>query len=100
LSAFLARHIRVGESEMEVRYEREGTLHTLRLEPTRGRVPATVALEPSVPAGAVAAAWVDGVPADLDVSATGSRARFKVQLVLDAPRTVEVEAEAEAAPRG
>jgi hypothetical protein len=100
LSAFLARHIRVGESEMELRYEREGTLHTLRLEPTRGRVPATVVLEPSLPAGALAAAWVDGVPADLDVSATGSRARFKVQLVVDAPRTVEVEAKAERAPRG
>lgn len=99
LSAFLARHVRVGESDMDLRYERQGPVHTLHLEPTRGRVPATVVLEPSLLAGTVSGVRVDGAPADLDVSSRGPRTRLKVQLVLDAPRSVEVETEGRAPSR-
>jgi hypothetical protein len=96
LSAFHARGIRVGEAELDLRYEREGRTHRLRLEPTRGRVPVTVVLEPSVPGATPGAtpgeARVDGVRAELEATAAGARTRFSVQLVLDAPRTVELDA--------
>ncbi|MHB1193522.1 MAG: hypothetical protein ACYC6F_10795 [Longimicrobiales bacterium] len=95
VSAFRASGIRVGEAALEFRYEREDRTHRLRLDPTRGRVPVTVVLEPSVPGAAHGAApveaRVDGVRAELDAAAVGTRTRFRVQLVLDAPRTVELD---------
>ncbi|HSW28765.1 MAG TPA: hypothetical protein VLH75_04630 [Longimicrobiales bacterium] len=99
VSAFRAGGIGVGEAELELRYEREGRTHRLRLEPTRGRAPVTVVLAPSVSGEAPGVARVDGVPAELDAVAMGTRIRFSVQLVLDAPRTVEVDVEPARAPR-
>jgi hypothetical protein len=93
LSAFRARGIRVGDADVELDYRREGRHHELRLEPIRGRVPITVVLEPSLSAASPVAVRVDGRPAELDASASGSRTRFRVQLVLDSPRTVEMVAE-------
>ena len=98
LSAFHARGMRVGETDIEMRYEREGLLHRFRLEPTRGRVPVTAVFEPALPVASLEGARVDGTRADLHAVAVGSRVRCSVQLVLDAPRTVEMEA-GEAPPR-
>jgi hypothetical protein len=103
VSAFRAAGIRVGDAELALGFEREGRTHRLRLEPTRGRAPVTVVLEPSVPGPAPGAppgeARVDGVRADLVAVAAGSRTRFRVQLVLDAPRTVELDVEPARAPQ-
>jgi hypothetical protein len=100
LSAFVARGIRVGDASVEMCYRREGWLHTLRLEPLQGRVPVTVVLEPSLPVAPPWAVRVDGEAAALDAVGSEGRTRFRVQLVLDAPRTVEVEARPEAHPGG
>ncbi|GMV06398.1 MAG: hypothetical protein AMXMBFR53_26740 [Gemmatimonadota bacterium] len=91
LTAFTGRGIRVGESRLTLRYEREGRLHRLTLEPTRGRVPPLVILEPSLPCAGVAATRVDGAPADLDTRGEGARTRVRVQIPLDGVRTLEVE---------
>jgi hypothetical protein len=92
--------MRVGETYVEMRYERDGPLHRFRLEPIRGRVPVTAVFEPALPVASLAAARVDGTRADLDTVAVGARIRCRVQLVLDAPRTVEVEAGEAPPPQG
>ncbi len=100
MSAFRAEGIRVGEADLDVTYEREGNTHRLRLEPTRGRVPVTVVLEPSLAGASLRAARVDGSRAELNAAATASRIRARVQLVLDAPRTVEMDVDPAPPPQG
>lgn len=92
VAGFTAKGIRVGDAALSLRYERDGPRHRLTLEPTRGRTPATVALEPSLPLASIGSARVDGAPAELDRATAGGRTRVRVQVVLDAPRTLEIDA--------
>lgn len=92
LTGFSFRGIRVGDVRLALEYRREGTVHRFTLEPTDGRVPAMVVLEPSVPTPRVGAVRVDGAPAPLDVTSRGGRSVVRVQLPLDAPRCLEIEA--------
>lgn len=92
LTAFAADGIRVGDTTLSLRYERDGRRHRFTLDPARGRTPVTAVLEPSLPTAGVASARVDEAPAELDRAASGRRTRTRVQLVLDAPRTLEIDA--------
>lgn len=92
VAAFRVGGIRVGQASLELAYEREGRLHRLRVAPTGGRVPVTAVLEPSFPGAGMEAARVDGLPAELEAATRAGRTRVRVQLVLDAPRVLEVEA--------
>lgn len=86
-----AAGIRCGDATIAVGYRREGSRHTFSLEPTGGSLPVTLAFEPSVPATGVAAAAVDGDPADLEAATREGRTRVQVQLALDHERTVTVD---------
>lgn len=92
LTGFSVRGIRVGDVRLALEYRREATVHRFTLEPTGGRVPAMVVLEPSVPAPTVGSVRVDGTPAQLDVTPRRGRSVVRVQLPLDAPRRLEIEA--------
>ncbi|MDP2956524.1 MAG: hypothetical protein Q8N53_08885, partial [Longimicrobiales bacterium] len=89
--AFEARGIRVGDARITLRYQRDGSTHRFALEPTRGRVPPMVLLQPSVPCAGVGEVRVDGAAAGLDTRAEGRRTRVAVQLPLDAVRTLDVD---------
>jgi hypothetical protein len=92
VTAFAAAGIRVGDAAFSFRYERVGRRHRFTLEPARGRTPITAVLEPSLPAAGIASARVDEAPAELDWAVSGRRTRTRVQIVLDAPRTLEIDA--------
>lgn len=92
LTGFAVRGIRVGDVRLALEYRREGTVHRFTLEPTDGRVPAMVILEPSVPTPTVGTVRVDGTPAQLEVTPRGGRSVVRIQLPLDAPRCLEIEA--------
>ncbi|MFO7894648.1 MAG: hypothetical protein R6U63_13010 [Longimicrobiales bacterium] len=91
----------VGSAAVDVAYEAAageaaargtpGGLRRLTLRQTRGAAPLQVVLEPELGAGRVMATRVDGEAADLDVAAVGDRWRVPVQVVLHAPRSLEVE---------
>ena len=89
------RGLAVGGARVDVVYRREGGGHRLTLDQTRGPAPLQVVLEPELSRGAPgerpAAVRVDGEPAELDVVAVADRWRVPVQIVLDRPRTLEVE---------
>lgn len=93
LTRFVAREIRLGEARFSLRYRRDGDTCSLALEPTRGRVPPMVILEPSLPFSAVRNVRVDGAPAELDARSEGTRTRLRVQVPLDGPRVLEVDRE-------
>jgi hypothetical protein len=88
---FAVEGIRVGEARLSLRYDTDGTTHRYTLEPTRGRVPPMVILEPIVPASVVTASRVDGADADLPTSPVGGSTRLQAQIPLDSRRTVEVD---------
>jgi hypothetical protein len=92
LTGFSVRGIRVGDVRFALEYRREATVHRFTLEPTGGRVPAMVVLEPSVPAPTVGSVRVDGTPAQLDVTPRRGRSVVRVHLPLDAPRRLEIDA--------
>jgi hypothetical protein len=90
LRAFRAEEIRVGDARLILDFRREGGTRRYELEPTAGRTPALVVLEPTV-YGAVAAIRVDGHPAELDVVPVGEATRVRVQLQLGVSRVLEID---------
>lgn len=84
--------LRMGDGEVSLRYHREGSRHTFTLEQESGAVPITALFEPLLPARHLAAAMVDGQPATLDPRPLGERLLVPVQIVLDYPRTIELDA--------
>jgi hypothetical protein len=84
--------LRIGDGEVSLRYRREGDRHTFTLEQESGAVPVTAIFEPLLPARHLASATVDGQPATLDPRPLGERLLVPVQVVLDYPRTVELDA--------
>ncbi|HKJ92206.1 MAG TPA: GH116 family glycosyl hydrolase, partial [Longimicrobiales bacterium] len=88
---FGVQRLRVGDAYLAMAYRREGARHTFELVQARGSVPLNVVFEPAVPGRTLAAATVDGAPAELDARPFGERLRVPVQLVLDAPRRVVLE---------
>jgi len=90
LRAFRAEGIRVGDVRLTMDFRQEGRTLRYALEPTAGRTPAMIVLEPTV-AGFVDAIRVDGNPAGLDVVPVGNAARVQVQLPLDLPRVLEID---------
>lgn len=111
LSELEVRGLVVGEAAVDVTWERRGTGHHLEVSQGRGAAPLQLVLEPEVEGLAVAGVQVDGRAADLDVQQVGrtrkgraqrigagatgasheTRWRVPVQLVLDRPRTLDVE---------
>lgn len=91
LTSFVARGIRVGEARFTLRFQRDGSAWRLALEPTRGRVPPMVILEPLVPFRLLRETRVDGAPAALDAQREGAGTRVRVQIPLDGPRTLDVD---------
>jgi hypothetical protein len=85
------KHLRVGEADIGLRYEREGTRHRFTLEQRAGAVPVRVTFEPLLPASHMTSAHVDGQPAELDPRRFGERLLVPVQIVLDHERVVELE---------
>lgn len=88
--AFRADEIRVGDVRLTLDFRREGRTRRYALEPTAGRTPAMVVLEPTVQ-GTVEGIRVDGHPAELDVVPVGDSATVRVQLPLDVPRVLEID---------
>jgi len=90
LTAFAVHGLPVGDARVSMEYRREGSEHTYAFEPTQGRVPPTLVVEPRVVAEAVAAVYVDGQPAALNVARARDRATVSVQIPLDGPRTLRL----------
>jgi hypothetical protein len=80
-----------GSAAVDVVYRRDGAGHRFTLSQRRGGVPLQAVLEPELPGGRVRVARVDGSSAELDPVRADGRWRVPVQLVLDHPRTLEVE---------
>lgn len=91
LKSFEASNLAVGECRFRLSYCKGASSVRFEVEPTRGRVPPSLILSPTVAATAVGAARVDGAPADLDVRPAGSGVRVQVQLPLDGPRSLEIQ---------
>ena len=91
VTRFQVRQLRVGEARFTLRWARDGAVHRIHLEPTHGRVPPMVILEPSFPLSRIDAVRVDGAPAALEAWSRKGRSGVQVQLPLDGLRTVEVE---------
>jgi len=91
IRSFTVGNIRVAEARVGLEYRREGRVHRYRLEPLGGRIPVMAVFEPSVPLAVVSSIRVDGAPADLDRTPEPGRIRLRVQLPLDATRTLEIE---------
>ncbi|HUH13720.1 MAG TPA: hypothetical protein VMK65_11445 [Longimicrobiales bacterium] len=82
--------LRMGDASIELSYRRQAGTHILLLEQVGGAVPVRVVLAPEVE-GALRGARVDGRAAELIPRPAGGRTAAPVQIVLDAPRRVEVE---------
>lgn len=91
---FEARHLRVGDAAVALRYRREGARHIFCLEQERGAMPLRLVLEPLLPATTLTGARVDGRAATLETSRHGDRLVVPVQLVLDHERILELDCEA------
>lgn len=87
------RRLAVGSAAIDVAYRHEAGVHRFRLEQIRGAAPLQLVLEPELVGEGVVRARVDGVPAELEPAPVDGRRRVPVQIVLDRPRTVEVEFE-------
>jgi hypothetical protein len=88
---FRVEGLRVGDAGLDLEYRREGDRHTWLLRPTAGAVPLTIVLEPRLSLTAVRAVLVDGRPAEVDVVPVGARTAVRLQLPLDADRSLTVE---------
>jgi hypothetical protein len=88
---FQVRNLRVGGAVLDLACIREGNTIRFTLDPTRGMPPLQVAFEPRVAGTALERARVDGAAADLDPVREAELLSVPVQLVLDHPRTVELE---------
>ncbi|MFP3947719.1 MAG: hypothetical protein ACLFWG_03240 [Longimicrobiales bacterium] len=86
--------IRMGDARVHLSYHADGGRHTFRLEPTGGRVPVNLVFEPQLPVARLEGAWVDGSPAELELFRGEGRAGTRLQLPLDAPRAVVLQAKA------
>ncbi len=84
------RALRVGEARVSLRYERSGERHVLRVAQQSGGAPLGLVLEPVLAGARLAAATVDGRPAELAARRFGERLLVPVQIVLDHERTVEL----------
>jgi hypothetical protein len=84
---FHVRGLAMGDSTIQLRYERHGDRHTFLVHQDRGAAPVRLVLEPGLP-GRLRSARVDGQPAELHARAAGDRTTVPVQLVLDHERTV------------
>ena len=89
---FHVRNLRMGESSIRLRFERNGSVHSFRIEQEEGAVPVRLVFEPVLP-GRLASARIDGSPAHLDPQAFGGRVVAPSQLMLDHERVVEIEVE-------
>ncbi|MEZ4417104.1 MAG: hypothetical protein R3E10_15230 [Gemmatimonadota bacterium] len=92
-NAFALEHLRVGTSEMRVRYRRTDRSHRFDCEQTWGVVPLTVVLEPWLPVPTTAAAHVDGSPGEPAREPEGGGSRIRLQMPLEAPRSLEIAVE-------
>jgi len=90
MTAFAVHGLPVGDARISMEYHREGREHIYTFEPTRGRVPPILVVEPRVVAEAVEAAYVDEERATLDVARTRDRAAVSVQIALDGPRSLRL----------
>lgn len=87
---FEVRGLRMGDAAFTLAWRRDAGSNRFTIRQDRGRAPATLVLEATVP-GPLRAARVDGVPADLaPVDGVGG-VRVPVQLALDHERVVELE---------
>jgi hypothetical protein len=84
---FHVRGLAMGDSTIQLRYERHGDRHAFLVHQDRGAAPVRLVLEPGLP-GRLRSARVDGQPAELHARAAGDRTTVPVQLVLDHERTV------------
>ncbi|HSG09696.1 MAG TPA: hypothetical protein VLA36_15145 [Longimicrobiales bacterium] len=91
LNHFRVRGIRVGEARLDLSYRREGRVHRFQLDPTVGRVPPMVVLEPSLPFPVSGSVRIDGARAELTQAPEGRRTRLSVQIPVDGPRILEIE---------
>jgi hypothetical protein len=73
-----------------MRIEMVGSDWRVEVRQTRGPIPITMVLEAAVPWPAFDNVRVDGRPATLDARPLGAGWEIPVQLVLDAPRTLEL----------
>ena len=85
------RGLAVGSAAVDLLYRRDGTRHRFEARQVRGPTPLTLVLTPELRGHGGVVTSVDGSPAELDVESRGGRARVPVQLVLDHPRTLDVE---------
>jgi hypothetical protein len=82
--------IAVGDAVLSLRAETGAEHATFEVEQTSGGSPATVLLEPWIPARRLTGARVDETSAQLDAVPEASGLRVKVQLVADRPRRLEL----------
>jgi hypothetical protein len=83
------RDIGFADGTLDLVLRRDGNCLRCRVAQQSGAIPATVILEPVLPA-APSAAWVDGTPADLVPRREGDDVVLPVQLVLDAERCFDI----------
>ncbi len=91
LRRFEASNLPAGKCRFTLSYERSRSAVRYAVEPTRGRVPPSLVLAPTVPCESVGTLRVDGARADLDVHHTAAGVRVLVQVPLDGPRSLEIE---------
>jgi hypothetical protein len=80
--------IRIGDARVRLEYRRSGSEHRFCVTQETGRIPVMLIFEPEVAGADLVEAWVDGAAAELDRSVRAGRSRVRVQLPLDAPRTL------------
>jgi hypothetical protein len=90
LAAFRVTGLHMGDVRMTLGYEKDGRRHRFTLEPTSGRVPASVVFQPTVAPGGITEARLDGAPVSLDFQSTRDGGTTKVQIPLDGPRVLEL----------
>jgi len=90
LTAFTVHGLPVGDARVRMEYRRQGSEHTYTFEPTQGRVPPTLVVEPRVVAESVSAVHVDEQPAELNMTRTRDRASVSVHIALHGPRTLRL----------
>lgn len=82
-------NLHMGDAAFDATLQRHGAALRIEVEQTEGALPATLILEATVRAP-VARVEVDGRPADLALRPAADRVVVPVQLVLDAPRVLEI----------
>lgn len=83
------QNMRMGDALLRLAYTRVGPERRYEVEQFAGAIPLTLIFEVELAAAAVRA-QVDGSPADLNVARAGAGLVVPVQIVLDAPRVVQL----------